>query len=184
MPTNDNTDETTDEVTDNQPDIKALRDAADRSAANKADADAARKELAFVKAGVDTDKPLAKVLLGQYSGELTKDSVQEFLKGLGAETLLSSTPAPAATTDANTDPVATDEERAAAQARKTLAAGNSNPDDGSKSQVHPWEGGLSDFHDAMARGVDRKDAAVHAFNKVFAAAAEGDARVLVLPEAA
>lgn len=55
---------------DQQDNLRELREAAARGKEAKADADAARRELAFAKAGIDTDSPKGKMFVKAYDGEL------------------------------------------------------------------------------------------------------------------
>ncbi len=91
---------------------KAAREAAE----NKAAAEAARRELAFVKAGVDPDSPKAKYFVRGYEGELTVDAIKAEAAQLG----LVDAPAP----PAEEIPAA---ERAAHERIAASAAGTSVP---------------------------------------------------------
>jgi hypothetical protein len=53
------------------PDIRALRQAADDGKVARAEADQLKRELLFAKAGVDTEAKLGKMLLATWEGELT-----------------------------------------------------------------------------------------------------------------
>lgn len=86
-----------------------------------ASAAAAQRELAFVKAGVDTDSPIGKLLLNGYTGELEVEAIKAEALAVGA--IKSEAPVEP---DA---PVITDEEKASTDQRADLAAG-AVPDDG------------------------------------------------------
>ena len=58
------------------PDIRELREAADRSHAHRAEADAAKRELAFVKAGIDTDSKRGKHFASSYQGDLESEAIK------------------------------------------------------------------------------------------------------------
>lgn len=62
--------------TDQTEDVSALRKAAEGGAKARAEAELAKKELAFVKAGINTDTKPARALLESYSGELTPDAIK------------------------------------------------------------------------------------------------------------
>lgn len=85
-----------------------------------ASAGAAQRELAFVKAGVDTDSPIGKLLLNGYSGELEVEAIKAEAVAVGA--IKADVVEPEA-------PVITDEEKASTDKRADLAAG-AVPDDG------------------------------------------------------
>lgn len=69
--------------------VSELRKAAEGGKAAKAEAELARKELAFVKAGINTDTKPAQALLQSYSGELSAEAI----KAEAAEWGLVNTPA-------------------------------------------------------------------------------------------
>lgn len=54
-----------------------LRKAAERGAAAAAENEQLRKEMAFIKAGIDTETKLGQMLFKTYEGELTKSALQE-----------------------------------------------------------------------------------------------------------
>lgn len=62
--------------TDTTEDVSALRKAAEGGAKAKAEAELAKKELAFVKAGINTDTKPAQALLRAYDGELTAEAIK------------------------------------------------------------------------------------------------------------
>ncbi len=73
-----NTDTTDFGTTDEgQGDLKALREAANRSAKNKAEADALRRENAFLKAGINSEDPRLSYFVKGYEGELDPNSIRQ-----------------------------------------------------------------------------------------------------------
>ena len=64
------------EETEQQEDVSALRKAADEGRTARQEADLAKRELAFVKAGINTDTKPAQALLKSYSGDLTTEAIQ------------------------------------------------------------------------------------------------------------
>ena len=55
--------------------IKELRDAADRGKEAIAERDLLKREVAFMKAGVDTDSKAGQLLFKAYDGELDTESI-------------------------------------------------------------------------------------------------------------
>ena len=84
-----------------QDNLKELRRAADEGRTAKAEAEAAKRELAFVKAGVDTDTKIGKLLLKTYEGDLTAEAIKAEALELGA--IKAEAPATTATTTATLD---------------------------------------------------------------------------------
>jgi hypothetical protein len=93
-------------------DLNAKARQAKKASAEAEEAAAAKRELAFVKAGVDTDSPLGKLLLKGYSGELTAEAIKAEAISVGAIAAPEST-----------DPVITPEEAASTTERSDLANG-------------------------------------------------------------
>ena len=56
--------------------IKELRDAADRGKKATQELDAMKREMAFLKAGVDTDTKAGQLLYKAYDGELVTEAIQ------------------------------------------------------------------------------------------------------------
>lgn len=56
--------------------IRELREQAKAGKAAQADADAARRELAFVKAGIDPDDPQQGYFVRGYQGDITADAIK------------------------------------------------------------------------------------------------------------
>ena len=56
--------------------IKELRDAADRGKKASQELDSMKREMAFLKAGVDTDTKVGQLLYKAYDGELDTESIQ------------------------------------------------------------------------------------------------------------
>jgi hypothetical protein len=139
--------------------LKRLREQA-------ADAAAAKRELVFVKAGVDTDSRLGKLALAGYDGELTVEAVKTFATEIGA--IGAPPPAPAVTI--------TDDERALANDRQALAGGRAEP--AQDQGEHPTLAALKDFQARLERGSGRDNARAVALDKILTAAANGDQRVI------
>ena len=56
--------------------IKELRDAADRGKKASQELDAMKREMAFLKAGVDTDTKVGQLLYKAYEGDLETDAIR------------------------------------------------------------------------------------------------------------
>ena len=101
---------------------RGLRKALEREQAEKvtarADADAARRELVFLKAKVDLDSPIGKLFAKSYDGELDKDVVAAEYAKLVPGAAEPATPA---------SPPVVDPNIAAQNAAQRLSAGETNP---------------------------------------------------------
>lgn len=92
-------------------DLRAKARKASKADDAVAEATEARKELAFVKAGIDTDSKIGKLMLRSYDGEMTVEAITTEAVELGIMSL------PA------TDPETTSAEQASTDERAVLAAG-------------------------------------------------------------
>lgn len=90
-----------------------LQDTANKA---RAERDEAKRELAFIKAGIDTDSKLGALIMRGYDGELTVDAIKAYASELGA------VQAPEEGTQVETPEISA-EEQAATDERSTLAAG-------------------------------------------------------------
>lgn len=77
-------------------DMKALREQAESGTA-------ATRELAFVKAGVDTDTPLGQLIRDGYKGEMTTEAIASYAASLGATPPAAATGTPAQQAQAEAD---------------------------------------------------------------------------------
>ena len=146
-------------------DVSELRKAAEGGKAAKREAEMAKRELAFVKAGVDTDSKPARALLENYEGELTKEAIQAEAKDWGLVRDAEPEPAP--------DPAA---EQAAAvtetQATREALEGGPAPDE--PPQLGAVDQALKNFLKNKEDGMSQVNATNHAFGEVIKAAAQGD----------
>jgi hypothetical protein len=62
---------------------KELRKQADEAKAAQAEMEQMRRELAFAKAGIDTESKLGKMLFKTYDGELTNDAIKAEASEIG-----------------------------------------------------------------------------------------------------
>lgn len=143
-------------------DVSALRKAAEDGRSARAEADLARKELAFVKAGVDTGTKPAQALLNSYAGELTADAIQAEAREWS---LLSSPEAEPAAPDYS--------QEAAAQEMRDGLDGTPAPD------TQPDKSGVDKAFeqfkvDRESGGYSQTDATNRAIGNIIKAAAQGD----------
>lgn len=151
-------------------DVSQLRKAAEGGKEAKAEAAALRTELAFTKAGIDTDSKPAKALMSSYEGELTAEAIQAEAKEWGL--IQTSEPEPAAPDHA---------EAASLQEMRDAVSGNPAPD------VQPEIGGvdaaLKQFLTDRENGVPQQQAQNLAYGNVIKAAAKGDKQAVFDAEA-
>ena len=140
---------------------KALRDAYERAKAEAEDGAAARRELAFLKAGLDVDNPTVKFAMTHYDGELTKDAVLEFSAGVG----LAQPPAPP-------EPPAPE----STDLRRELAGGNVVPPPDPDAGGDPMDAAWGEYHKLVAGGETGERASRAVFGTILAGAANGDPR--------
>lgn len=160
-----------------QPDsegMKALRQAADEGKAAKREAAAAQRELALVKAGIDTDTPLGKMFSTAYDGDLTSDAIKAAAAEVG---LVKAPEAPVPPPTPTPAGVASVDDAQQGSERRNLGAG-SEPPAGAVDE-DPRTAGLKDFDQAMQDGKRREDASIGWFGRVVSAGASGDERVIV-----
>lgn len=160
---------------------------AENFAALRGQNDQLQRELAFAKAGIDTESKQGKVLMQTFDGKLDADAIRAYRDELfGAST--PTTPEPAAdpaaggeqNDPANADPYAQDVASQQAM-RDALAAGQPG-----QAQQEPPQGNVYDeaakaFHADRKSGVPQERAAFGAIDRVISAAAEGNADVLLDP---
>lgn len=156
--------------------VRNLRAAANRSEEHKTRGDKLERELAFVKAGLDTDHPLVASLMATYDGDLSKEAVTKYMTDLRVTELL--TPATAPAEQVETPPPADTPALPPQVASRELVAGGQLPTDIPADD--PRVVGLNRAFDLMEQGYSRADASTAFFGEVFDAAMRGDARVLTV----
>jgi hypothetical protein len=152
-----------------QDNLADLRRAAEDGRKARDTAARLERELAFTKAGIDTDTGVGKLLFQSYDGDPTKDAVLAAAAEYGITPATPEAPAPE-------PPAIPDDERNMSRERQQLATGSEPP--APAQEGHPAEVGLAEFLKARSQGVAREDAADHYFGRVIAAAAKGDKRVI------
>lgn len=157
-------------MSDNDKDenLKELRQQAEAGRKAQAEAEAARRELAFIKAGVDTDSKLGKLLMKTYEGELTPEAIKAEAEEIGAIA------APASQPPAQEE--IGEEERAQTRARNDLSAGNTAT---AADEPDPRKVGFAAFQAARDNGEPRDVAAGAFLAEILKAAHARDPRVIV-----
>ena len=155
-------------MSDNDKDenLKELRQQAEAGRKALAEAEAARREIAFMKAGVDTDSKLGKLLMRTYEGELDVEAIQAEAREIGA------IGAPAANAETEVD----EAERAQSRARNDLATGNTVE---RAEEPDPNKVGIAAFEAARANGEPRDVAAGAYLAEILKAAHNRDPRVIL-----
>jgi hypothetical protein len=145
--------------------IKELRDAADRGKQASQELNAMKREMAFLKAGVNTDTKVGQLLYKAYDGELDTESIQAEWSEL----------APGAATPPS-EPDTTDDARVS-QERQDLAGDSVPPENQTES---PYDAGHREFKTMMDAGRPKEDSAARFINTVLEAAggATPDPRVI------
>lgn len=143
--------------------IKDLRRAADEGRRAAAEADQLRRELAFARAGIDTESKLGRLLLKTYEGELTAEAIKAEAEELG----LLSPQTPAVTQ-------ATQVEQDFSRARMDLASEAGTP---AANEEDPYLAARQSWETARNEGAPLQDAFAAAMNPLLAAAHRGDVRV-------
>lgn len=134
---NDDTFDDTDD-TEDTPNIRSLRQAAEDGKRAREEATAARRELLFVKAGVDTESKLGQLLFKTYDGNDLEALKQEW-------TELSGHTAP------TPDPGLTSGEQAVDNVRDQLRS--APPGGGEPQQTDAFDLVFSTYHDDLAKGL-------------------------------
>lgn len=120
------------------------------------------KENAFLRAGVDLESPMGRLLFNGYAGEVEVDKIKAFVSEIGPQAPAASGP--------------TDAEREQQRLRDGLVGDappppvDENPD--------PWEEGFDRFRERVDKGASRENASAEVFDRVITAAVNGDPRVV------
>ena len=137
--------------------IKELRDAADRGRKAMQELDATKREMAFLKAGVDTDTKAGQLLYKAYDGELETEAIQAEWQEL--------VPAAAAPPPEPETVDATDTQ--VAEQRRELAGDSVPPGTQTES---PYDAGHREFKEMMDAGRPKEDSAARFIHTVLEAA--------------
>ena len=137
--------------------IKELRDAAERGKKASQELDAMKREMAFMKAGVDTDTKAGQLLFKAYDGELETELIQAEWSEL--------VPAAAAPPPEPETVDATDTQ--VAEQRRELAGDSVPPGTQTES---PYDAGHREFKEMMDAGRPKEDSAARFIHTVLEAA--------------
>lgn len=148
--------------------IKSLRKAAEEGKAAQAEAARLRKENLFLRAGVDIDTKIGKMLFNSWDGEDVEALREEAIE-VGAIRPGNQ----AASGQQTTGPADADQQQFRDGLRGGAPAGGEPA-----STPHPVDNALREFHEELKAGGRRTDAGYAAIDKVIVAAANGDKRVL------
>ncbi len=143
-------------------DAKAKRQADTAREEAEAEATAAKRELAFFRAKVDTESPVGKLFVKTYDGELDVESITQAWNELNG--------APTAPTS--------DEDKDAAKHREALQEG-AQGDTGQAPRPDARTTAMASAEDVLAKGASREDAMGRYFGEIAGAAAEGDTSVII-----
>ena len=170
---NDNDDMDHDQDDDNTP--AALRRAAKEGKSAKAELAAARRELAMLKAGVDTSTKVGALFARAYDGDLDAEKIKaEWSEISGAATTTDSADT---STPATPDPEITDDERASTATRQAVASGaNVTP---ARNDEDPRERALKAGRQVVEEGASEDEGLARHVYELFKAAADGDERVRI-----
>lgn len=147
--------------------IKELRDAAERGRKATQELDDMKREMAFLKAGVDTDSKTGQLLFKAYDGDLEVDLIRAEAEELGILRDVKS--------EASEVPETNDADAQLAQERRSLAADQISPEHQTED---PYEAGHRQFREMVDAGRPVEDAASTFVRTVIEAATSGDSRVL------
>ena len=136
--------------------IKELRDAADRGKKASQELDAMKREMAFLKAGVDTDTKAGQLLYKAYDGDLETEASQAEWSELVP---VAAAPPPTETVDATDTQVS--------QQRQDLAGDSVPPGTQTES---PYDAGHREFRTMMDAGRPKEDSAARFIHTVLEAA--------------
>ena len=148
--------------------IKELRDAADRGREAIQERDQLKREMAFMKAGVDTDSKAGQLLFKAYDGELETESIQAEWQELVP------TSAPVVEPEQAQDNVNETDTKVAEQ-RQALAEDSVSVEASTQS---PYEQGFQEFKTAYDSGRSKEDSAAKLVHTILEAASQGDERVV------
>ena len=142
--------------------IKDLREAAERGKKATQENDALKREMAFLKAGVDTESKAGQLLFKAYDGELDVESIRTEADEMG---VYKSFEEPAPVTEQ-----APSEDRQATTERQALAETSVPPGTQTES---PYDAGHREFREMLDAGKPKEDSAAR-FVHTILEAASGD----------
>ena len=141
--------------------IKELREAADRGKKASQELDQMKREMAFLKAGVDTDSKAGQLLFKAYDGDLETDLIRIEAEELG---ILKDAAPPPESENSEADV-------RVAQERRDLAADHIAPENQTES---PYDAGHRQFQEMVGAGRSTEDSAARFVHTVLEAAGGAD----------
>lgn len=152
--------------------IKALRADRDAKAAEAAEGRAAKRELAMLKAGVDTESKVGQMFAAMYDGALDDPAAIKAAwddLGVGA-------PAPPAEPTVNDEPPPGPTE---SQSRRLIAAGDGmDPQLPGEPKPPSMDDIYEDYNNLIKDGSTKEDASIAVFGQIFQQAAAGNGEYL------
>lgn len=166
--------ENTNDEQNESPGIKALRQQAAEGADAKAENARMQKEMAFMRAGIDTTSKPAQAMIAGFAGDLTPEAIAAEAAEWG---LVKPPAAPPTPGDPGSDPNSPEAQQ---QAVRDQAAGKPAPiiEAPGKSAM---DMAISDFHENRAKGMSREAAEEEAFAAVIWGAGTGDKSAIFDP---
>lgn len=151
--------------------LKLLREAADRAKA----VPGLERELAFAKAGIDTDTKLGKMLLATYDGELTKEAITAEATDIGLIKPAGSEQAP----PPNPEEAARLAEQQRQQQMQQQMQGGQPAGAEPPPEGDPYETALGNFHKDRKNGMTEENAGLAAIDRILDQAGQGNKAVLL-----
>jgi len=176
-PNHDFDDDDDDDTTSTQKDIPGLRKAAKDGKAALAENELLKRQLAFSKAGIDTDTPLGKMFARSYDGPT--DDV-EAVKAAALEIGIGSAPKKSQA-EIEADQTKAAEEQRLADAQSNLSGGPNGKPAGEEGPS-PADAALLHFQKQLTDGVDPNSARRDAVAMLISAGLNGDKRAFVNAE--
>lgn len=169
-------------ITPAEPTLEELQAQAATAAQDRTRADSAERELALVRAGVDTRTPIGRMFVTAYAGELTEEAIVAAAREVGAMPPAQETPVLGPDGQPITAPPAgetapTAEQLQQGRDRLGLAAGETTAPAGTLTPAtnpNPAAAGLQRFQELLAEGQSREDAASTFFQGQIDAAVKGN----------
>lgn len=154
-----------------------LRKAADRGREAVSENETLKRELAFLKAGVNTDTPIGQMFTKAYEGELTTEAIQAQASEVGLGAQAAPTPEPETVP---TESAPTPEQTLLTDLRQGVATGE--PPSG-EQKVNAKAVAMQEYNSALQNGESRRDASVAYFGTLFTEAANGNPTAIFDQEA-
>jgi hypothetical protein len=157
--------------------LRSAHDAAKTEAREaQAQRDNLAREVAMLRAGVDSEHPAFSYFNAGYQGELTPEDIKaEWAKITGNQPTTSQPAGETPTPTPGQPPSIEDQMRQLQEERQKLYSGATAP--GQEPTPDPMDAALATFHDARKTGDNQQAAMRKAFQVIFDAAAAGDGRV-------